>query len=99
MYERQAGSEDSALTFTHYYDTSERLRCVRITVKTTRGTVLLHRIYFDEAGKRILENYRYLKGPRQKFSAVWPVEDLQLRAPKKAFDSPSPCPELQGAVK
>ncbi len=98
MYERQAGSEDSALTFTHYYDDRERLRLVRIIAKKTRGTILLHRIYFDEAGKRIREDHSYIKGPRDKFPSVWPVEDLQLSA-ASAFASPSPCSEGEKGVK
>lgn len=99
MYERQAGSEDSSLTWAHYYDRNECIRLVDITAKRVNGTVLRHRIYFNEAGKRIREEHRYTKGPRHTFPAVWPVEDLQLRGAAEAFAAASPCPEVRSDVK
>ncbi|MBD0326633.1 MAG: hypothetical protein ICV68_09385, partial [Pyrinomonadaceae bacterium] len=54
-YEKQAGSDDSALKWEHYYDESGRLRFVFITGGAANGSTLEHRIYFDEMGKRIWE--------------------------------------------
>jgi len=64
LYENQAGSDDSALTWEHYYDEAGRLRFVFITGGASNGAQLEHRIYFDESGKRIWEEQKYVKGPK-----------------------------------
>ena len=95
QYEKQAGSEDSSLTWKHYYDEGGHLRFVLITGGATNGSVLEHRIYFDEAGKRIWEEQKYVKGPGYTFPKVWPDEQLQTTDPGKAFAATSPCPEVK----
>ncbi len=52
-YENEAGSDDSALTWQHYYDQFGHLRFVFITGGAANGSQLEHRIYFDEQGKRL----------------------------------------------
>jgi hypothetical protein len=94
-FERQAGSEDSSLTWKHYYDEGGRLRFVFITGGATNGSELEHRIYFDEAGKRIWEEQKYVKGPGYTFPEVWPDAELQKTDPAKAFAASSPCPEVK----
>ena len=94
-YEKEAGSEDSSLAWKHYYDAGGHLRFVFIMGGATNGSKLEHRIYFDEAGKRIWEDQKYVKGPGYTFPTVWPDEDLQLADPAKAFAAASPCPEIK----
>jgi hypothetical protein len=94
-YEKQAGSEDSSLTWKHTYDEGGHLRFVFITGGATNGSELEHRIYFDEAGKRVWEEHKYVKGPGYTFPEVWPDEELQITEPGKAFAATSPCPEVK----
>ena len=100
-YENQAGSDDSALTWQHYYDEIGRLRFVFITGGAANGAQLEHRIYFDETGKRIWEDHKYVKGPEYTFPEEWPEENndqarpIQKSAPAKAFAAKSPCPEVK----
>lgn len=91
-YEKQAGSEDSSLTWQHYYDDSGRLRFVFISGAAVNGAHLEHRIYFDESGERIWEDHKYVKGPEYSFPEVWPDEQLQKVDPAKAFAAASRCP-------
>jgi len=98
-YENEAGSDDSALTWQHYYDEAGRLRFVFISGGAANGSQLQHRIYFDESGKRIWEEHKYVKGPGYYFPEVWPEEKndrarpIQKSDPAKAFAATSPCPE------
>lgn len=92
-YEKQAGSDDSALKWEHYYDEAGRLRFVFITGGAVNGSELEHRIYFDEAGKRIWEEQKYTKGDGYTFPTIWPAEQLQIDNAATAFNANSPCPE------
>lgn len=101
-YEKQAGSEDSGLTWEHYYDEAGRLRFVFISGGASNGAQLEHRVYFDESGKRIWEEQKYVKGPEYFFPKVWPddqnrkrdeVPPIQKSDPAKAFAAKSSCPE------
>lgn len=92
-YEKQGGSEDSALKLQHYYDEAGRVRFVFITGGAANGAELEHRIYFDEQGQRIWEEHKYTKGPGYTFPEIWPAEQLQLRDAAAAFAAKSPCPE------
>lgn len=94
-YEKEAGSEDSSLAWKHYYDEGGHLRFVFIKGGAVNGSELEHRIYFDEAGRRIWEDHKYTKGPGYTFPEVWPDEELQSADPAKAFAASSPCPEIQ----
>lgn len=94
-YEKQGGSDDSSLTWVHYYDEAARLRFVFISGGAVNGSRLEHRIYFDETGKRIWEEHKYVKGPGYTFPEVWPDEQLQKSDPAKAFLAASPCPEIK----
>ncbi|MBA2526197.1 MAG: hypothetical protein H0V18_10525 [Pyrinomonadaceae bacterium] len=91
-YEKQAGSEDSSLTWEHYYDDSGRLRFVFISGGAVNEAHLEHRIYFDESGQRIWEGHKYVKGPMYSFPEVWPDEQLEKVDPAKAFAAASQCP-------
>ncbi len=96
-YENEAGSDDSMLTWRHYYDTAGRLRFVFITGGAVNGSQLEHRIYFDESGKRLWEEHKYVKGPGYTWPDVWPEEQndtarpIQKFEPAKAFAAKSPC--------
>ena len=92
-YRKEAGSEDSSLDWEHYYDEAGRLRFVFISGGSVNGAKLEHRIYFDESGKRIWEEHKYVKGPGYTFPEVWPDEQLQKSDPAKSFAATSPCAE------
>jgi hypothetical protein len=100
-YEKQGGSDDSSLTFKHYYDESGQLRFVFIKGGAVNGAVLEHRIYLDEKGNRIWEEHKYLKGPEYFFPEVWPdsqredntAPPIQKTEPAKAFSAVSQCDE------
>ena len=94
-YEKRGGSEDSSLTWEHYYDDRGRLRFVFISGGAVNGAHLEHRIYFDEGGQRIWETHKYLKGPGYSFPEIWPDDQLQKSDPAKAFASASKCPEAK----
>jgi hypothetical protein len=94
-YEKQAGSEDSSLTLKHTYDEGGHLRFVFIKGGAVNGSELEHRIYFDDAGNRIWEEHKYVKGPGYTFPEVWPNEELQIKDPGKAFAAASACPEVK----
>lgn len=94
-YEKRGGSEDSSLTWQHYYDDSGRLRFVFITGGAVNGAQLEHRIYFDESGQRIWETHKYVKGPGYTFPEIWPDEQLQKSDPAQAFAAASKCPEVK----
>jgi len=97
-YERKSEDESGIDTEEYYYDEAGRVRFVFIFgwvyTEAVPRSELEHRIYFDETGKRIWEQNKYLKGPgdptRSVFE-VWSDEDLVLRDPAKAFSASSPC--------
>lgn len=95
FYQNAGGSDDSSLKWEHYYDEAGRLRFVFITGGAVNGSELEHRIYFDEAGKRIWEEQTYKKGPGYTFPAIWPDEQLQIADAATKFSSKSSCPETQ----
>ena len=98
-YENEAGSDDSMLTWQHYYDQLGRLRFVFISGGAANGAQLEHRIYFDEDGKRLWEEHKYVKGPGYTWPEVWPEEQndeakpIQKFEPAKAFAAKSQCEE------
>jgi hypothetical protein len=95
-YEKQGGSEDSSLTWEHYYDSAGRLRFVFISGGAANGARLEHRIYFDEGSQRIWESHKYTKGPEYTFPEVWPDDQLQKADPANAFKADSKCLETKG---
>ena len=95
FYQNEGGSEDSSLKREHYYDETGRLRFVFITGGAVNGSELEHRIYFDEAGKRIWEEQTYKKGPGYTFPAIWPDDQLQIADAAGKFSLKSPCPEAK----
>lgn len=98
-YENEAGSDDSMLTWRHYYDQLGHLRFVFISGGAANGAQLEHRIYFDESGKRLWEEHKYVKGPGYTWPEVWPEEQndearpIQKFEPAKAFAAKSLCEE------
>lgn len=75
---RQGGSDDSAVTYTYYYDAGGALRFVYIVGGAVNGTVIQHRIYFDPDGVKIWEIQKLVKGPGYAFPTVWPREEMVL---------------------
>jgi hypothetical protein len=80
---RQAGGEEAALTWEQYYDAGGRLRHVFVHGGAVNGSVVEHRIWLDEEGRRLWEEQRFRRG-RYPFPEVWPEEDLWMRAPDAA---------------
>jgi hypothetical protein len=99
FYQNAGGSDDSALKWEYYYDEAERLRFVFITGGAVNGSRLEHRIYFDEAGKRIWEEHIYKKGPGYTFPDVWPDDQLQIADAAVKFASKSICPETKQSAR
>ncbi len=95
FYQNAGGSDDSSLKWEHYYDEAGHLRFVFITGGAVNGSELEHRIYFDEAGKRIWEEQTYKKGPGYTFPEVWPDDQLQIADAAAKFSSKSSCPETK----
>lgn len=95
FYKKAGGSDDSSLTWEHYYDETGRLRFVFIKGGATNGSQLEHRIYFDAAGKRIWEEQTYKKGPGYTFPEVWPDDQLQITDAAGKFSASSPCTEVK----
>lgn len=95
FYKNAGGSDDSSLTWEHYYDETGRLRFVLITGGAANGSQLEHRIYFDDVGKRIWEEQTYKKGPGYTFPEVWPEEQLQIADAIGKFSSASRCAEVK----
>ncbi len=91
MYRYDTGSEDASLALEHYYDEAGRLRFVFIRAGAVNGSVLEHRIYFDERLRRIRELHTYVAGPGYSWPAVWPLEQLQVSDPARAFRAKPPC--------
>jgi len=84
---RAGGSSDSFVTRAFFYDAQGRLRFLYVTAAAVNETRIEHRVYFDEAGKRIWEIQKTVEGPGYTFPSVWPDEDL-VRDPKAAFRAP-----------
>jgi hypothetical protein len=99
FYLNDAGSDDSALKTEHYYDETGHLRFVFISGGAVNGSHLEHRIYFDDAGRRIWEEHTYTKGPGYTFPETWPDDRLQINNPAAKFASKSPCPEIKAKGK
>lgn len=97
FYQKEGGSDDSALKFEHYYDEAGRLRFVLITGGAVSGSKLEQRIYFDADGKRIWEEQTFT-APGYTWPEVWPEEQLQISDPEAKFSSNSPCPEIKARV-
>jgi len=73
-YYEEAGSDDSAIATSYYYDSAGSLRFVFITGGAVNGTSIEHRIYFNENGDNIWEIQRLIEGPGYTFSTIWPEE-------------------------
>lgn len=94
-YENEAGSDDSMLTWRHYYDQLGHLRFVFISGGAANGAQLEHRIYFDESGKRLWEEHKYVKGPGYTWPEVWPEEQNdEAPANTKVRTSQSVCRQV-----
>lgn len=95
LYEHQAGSDDSAITWAFYYDSQARLRFVFITGGAVNGTSIEHRMWFAEDGRRLKEEHKLVNGPGYTFPDYWADEDIVWK-PEEAFSAPNPCKELSG---
>jgi hypothetical protein len=95
LYVHEAGSDDSAITASHYYDAHGRLRFVFITGGAVNGTHIEHRIWLSSGGTRIQEQQKLLEGPGYTFPNPWPDETL-VKDPEQAFRSEHPCRPLSG---
>ena len=84
-YVRQGGSDDSTLTFRHYYDDAGRLRFVFVTGGAINGSIMEERIYLDHHGKLIRDDRKWTTGPGYPFVDFVEAGLLQ-RDPRHAFE-------------
>lgn len=92
-YRYEAGSDDSAINVSHYYDGQGVLRFVFVRAGAVNATKMEYRIYFDEAGERFWHDRRLVTGPGYTFPDIWPEDDI-IREPKAVFAAENGCPEL-----
>jgi hypothetical protein len=97
-YETYGYGEEHDTTNKRYYDVSGRLRFVYIIDRWSGiGT---GRIYFDESGKRVWENYKFVKGATGAYGVFGPFGDEYFQKnPSNDFKSPSDCPEIKRKAK
>jgi hypothetical protein len=88
-YVKAGGSEDSAVTLEHTYDSSGRLRFVLVTAGAVNDTHEQWRFYFDATGKRLWLDRRQT-GPGYAFAEQDFVKAFVLE-PRKAFVAAPPC--------
>ncbi len=93
-YVRETGGDDAALVLEQYYDRQGWLRYVFIHGGATNGTLVEHRIFLDESGRRLREEQRTRRGPGYPFPSVWPERDLTESQPDAAFEAAARCPEI-----
>jgi len=84
------GSDDSAVQVAYYYNAAGALRFVLATAGAVNGTVIEYRIYLSQAGKRLWQERRDLKGPGYTFPAELP-DDWLVDKPMQAFHAKDPC--------
>lgn len=84
-YSEEAGSDDSSLLFSYYYDSKQVLRFVYITGGAINGTKIEHRIYFNAKGNKIWEIQSLIQGPGYTFPKEWAENEL-IRDPWKRFN-------------
>jgi hypothetical protein len=94
LYKVAAASEHYGIRYAYYYDRNGRLRFVFIDIATDNGTQIEYRVYLSEAGERLWEERRHLKGPGWSFPDKLP-DDWLVRDPRRAFDAKSACPEVK----
>jgi hypothetical protein len=92
-YEEYSEGEDSSWDYHQYYDQTQRLRFVLVTVYAANGTREQHRFYFDETGKLVWQNRRRLKGPG--YFAPSNVEELVKEDPAREFANDEGCTEIK----
>ena len=84
------GSDNSAVQVAYYYDAAGALRFVLATAGAVNGTAIEYRIYLSQAGKRLWQARRKLKGPGYTFPAELP-DDWLVEKPMQAFHAKDPC--------
>ena len=96
-YENYFEGEDGSWDFQYYYDRAGRLRFVFAMARSTNGTREQLRIYFDDAGKRIWKNDKFLKGPGCPacFSAYYDSDKALKFEPAKDFANEEGCEEIK----
>ncbi len=87
VYLLRAGSEDSAYTAEHHYDSQGRLRFLFVTAGAVNESSLEMRLYFDDRGKFLWRDRKLVAGPGYPFVDPWP-EELIVRDAEKAFRAP-----------
>jgi hypothetical protein len=88
-YVKAGGSEDSAVTLEHTYDSTGKLRFVFVTAGAVNDTHEEWRFYFSAAGQRLWVDRRQT-GPGYTFFEDDFVKEFVLE-PRKAFKAASPC--------
>jgi hypothetical protein len=89
-YHAGRGSEDSAARAAYYYDRAGILRFVLVKAGAVNGTAIEYRVYLSNAGQRLWEERRDLKGPGYTFPVQLP-DDWLVKDPVRAFHAAHPC--------
>jgi len=84
-YIQEAGSDDSFLKSSFYYDQNGRLRFALFEGGAVNGSQIEHRVYFNSEGKRISENHENIKGPVYTFPEKW-LDDELITNPIESFN-------------
>ena len=100
-YENYSEGEDATWDFQYYYDRAGRLRFVFAMARSTNGTREQLRIYFDETGKRLWKNDKFLKGLGCPgcFSAYYDSDKALAFDPGKDFANDEGCEETKANPK
>jgi len=100
-YEDYLEGEGATWDFQYYYDSAGRMRFVFAMARSTNGTREQLRIYFDEKGKRLWKNDKFLKGPGCPgcFSAYYDSDKALAFDPGKDFANDEGCEEIKAKSK
>lgn len=90
VYSDRSGSDDAGLRRRHVYDEQGRLRAAQIDAAASNGTRLQVRLFFDPAGRSLLQAQRLIAGPGYTFPLHWSAADLVWQ-PDQALAASSDC--------
>jgi len=96
-YEDYSEGADASWDFYYYYDETGHLRFVYAIARSTNGTREQLRLYYDESGKRIWQDHKFLKGPGCPgcFGAYLDSDAAIAFDANKAFANYSGCTEIK----
>lgn len=96
-YQDYSEGEDASWNFHYYYDEVGHLRFVYAVARATNGTREQLRLYYDESGKRLWQDHKFLKGPGCPgcFGAYLDSDAAIAFDANKAFANDKDCKEIK----